>query len=60
MKIEFIQGMWAYTDTGERISVKAFKTQPSVGDSVKYVMGVPTVMGKVSDSDCVNGVCPVK
>ena len=57
MKIEFINYPYVFTDKGTRHNVSEIKGTPRVGAMLD---GNLKVQNNVVDSDCINGVCPVK
>lgn len=61
MKIEFIQYPFAFTDEGHRVSIDTIHGIPRVGSElVVRADGDYDVKASTNDSECVNGVCPVK
>lgn len=57
MKIEFINYPYVFTDEGTRIHVEDIKGTPRVGSEIDSQM---TIMNSNANSDCVNGVCPIR
>ncbi len=57
MKIEFINYPYVFTDEGTRIHVEDIKGTPRVGSEIDEQM---TIMNSNANSDCVNGVCPIR
>jgi len=57
MKIEFINYPYVFTDAGTRHNVNEIKGTPRVGAMLDQDL---QVMNNAVDSDCVNGVCPIK
>ena len=61
MIINFIQFPHVYTDTGERILIADCVQQPRVGDRLELDEDMKLYkVYKSNDSDCSNGVCPIK
>lgn len=61
MIITHIQYPYVFTDTGARISVEDINTTPKVGGRLISSENDKYDMQMTSDnSDCVNGVCPIK
>jgi hypothetical protein len=67
MKIEFINYPYVYTDNGMRIDIDAINGNPKVGAELVEnefelggVNGYYNVLVITSETECVNGVCPVK
>lgn len=63
MKIDAVIGMFAYTDTGERISVREIEgPDPKSGMIIEKTDSGYAVTGNADpkDEDCVGGVCPIK
>ena len=61
MLIEHIVFPFVYTSTGNRILIDNIVGTPRVGYSLVFIEdGKYKVEAQTSDSDCVNGVCPVK
>lgn len=57
MKIDFIQYPFVFTDAGSRHLVEDIKGTPRVGAELDNELNV---MSNVTNSDCVNGVCPIR
>jgi hypothetical protein len=57
MKIEFINYPYVFTDAGTRHSINEIKGTPRVGAMLDEALNV---LNQAVDSDCVNGVCPIK
>lgn len=57
MKIEFINYPYVFTDKGSRHNISEINGVPRVGSVLDEALNV---MSQDSDSDCVNGVCPIK
>jgi len=57
MKIEFINYPYVFTDAGTRHNISEIKGTPRVGAMLDETLNV---LNQAMDSDCVNGVCPVK
>lgn len=61
MIITHIQYPYVFTDTGTRISVEDINTTPKVGGRLISSENDKYDIQMTSDnSDCVNGVCPIK
>lgn len=61
MKIEYIQYPFVFTDSGERIDIENIKGIPRVGAELSKInIKEYEVQAVTSDSECVNGVCPVR
>ena len=58
--IEMIIYPWAYTKCGKRIRVAGILGNPSVGATIEGSGDKWKVKGISNDSDCPNGVCPIK
>ena len=59
--IQHIDYPFVFLSNGERVRVSDFKESPRVGATVtKTVDGMYAIKGVSNDSDCVNGVCPIK
>lgn len=57
MKIEFINYPYVFTDAGTRHNVTEIKGTPRVGAMLDQDL---QILNNAVDSDCINGVCPVK
>lgn len=57
MKIEFINYPFVFTDEGSRLHVEEIQGTPRVGAELDNDLNV---MSNVTNSDCVNGVCPIR
>lgn len=57
MKVEFINYPFVFTDAGTRHHVEDIKGTPRVGSELDAELNV---MNSTSNSDCVNGVCPIR
>ena len=57
MKIDFINYPFVFTDAGTRHEISEIKGTPRVGAILDEELNV---LGSSVDSDCVNGVCPIK
>lgn len=57
MKIEFINYPYVFTDAGTRHMINEIKGTPRVGAMLDEDL---TVQNQAMDSDCINGVCPIK
>jgi len=57
MKIEFINYPYVFTDEGTRHNISEINGTPRVGSVLDEALNV---MSQDVDSDCVNGVCPIK
>lgn len=61
MKIEYINYPVVYTSAGHRIEIKDIVGTPSVGsDLIEEEDGMYIVQAVSADTECVNGVCPVR
>ena len=60
MKIEYINFPAVYTDDGQRIEVKDIVGTPRVGSDLIEEEGKCIVQAVSVDTECVNGVCPVR
>lgn len=56
-KIESVIHPYVYTDDGYRFPIQDVKGQATVG---ALLDNDNNVVGSSADSDCVNGVCPIK
>lgn len=57
MKIEFINYPFVFTDAGTRHHVQEINGTPRVGSELDDELNVKS---STSNSDCVNGVCPIR
>lgn len=57
MKVEFINYPYVFTDEGTRHHVEEINGTPRVGSEIDKNM---TVQSNTMNSDCVNGVCPIR
>ena len=57
MKIEFINYPFVFTDEGSRHHVQEINGTPRVGAELDKEL---KVLSNVTNSDCVNGVCPIR
>ncbi len=57
MKIDFINYPFVFTDEGTRHQISEIKGTPRVGAMLDAELNV---LNNAVDSDCINGVCPVK
>lgn len=57
MKIEFINFPYVFTDAGTRHDIKEINGTPRVGAMLDENLNV---LNNAVDSDCINGVCPIK
>jgi hypothetical protein len=57
MKIDFINYPFVFTDEGTRHQINEIKGTPRVGAMLDEELNV---LNNAVDSDCINGVCPVK
>lgn len=57
MKIEFINYPYVFTDEGTRHEISEINGTPRVGAMLDEELNV---LNNAVDSDCVNGVCPIK
>ncbi len=57
MKIEFINYPFVFTDQGSRHHVEEIKGTPRVGAELDSELNV---LSNTMNSDCVNGVCPIR
>lgn len=57
MKIEFINVPYVFTDAGTRHEIREINGTPRVGAMLDEQLNV---LNNTVDSDCVNGVCPIK
>lgn len=57
MKIEFINYPFVFTDAGTRHHVEELNGTPRVGSEIDEQLNV---LNSTSNSDCVNGVCPIR
>lgn len=57
MTIEFINYPYVFTDQGTRHEISEIKGTPRVGAVLDADLNV---LSSAVDTDCVNGVCPVK
>ena len=57
MKIEFINYPFVFTDEGTRHNISEINGTPRVGAMLDNQLNV---LNNAVDSDCINGVCPVK
>jgi hypothetical protein len=61
MKVEYISYPFVYTDDGNRIDITNIVGHPKVGSElIVREDGEYCVQAVTSDSECVNGVCPIK
>lgn len=60
MRIEHINFPSLFTDTGDKIDIKDIIGVPRVGSELVPVNGMYKVQASTNDSECVNGVCPIK
>jgi len=58
--IDMIVGMHAYTKCGDRVDVTEITGNPRNNSQIENDGTGWKVIGNSNDSDCVNGVCPVK
>jgi len=59
--IEFIRYPHYFTSEGKRIHKEDFDKEPKLGSTVeKQPKGKYKVLTNNTNSDCVNGVCPIK
>ncbi len=57
MKIDFINYPFVFTDAGTRHQINEIKGTPRVGAVLDDELNV---LSNAVDTDCINGVCPVK
>jgi len=57
MKIEFIAHPYVFTDKGTRHHIKEIKGTPRIGSELDEELNV---LNSNANSDCVNGVCPIR
>lgn len=57
MKVEYINYPFVFTDDGKRINVAEIKGTPRVGSELDEDL---KVLNNTTNSDCVNGVCPIR
>lgn len=57
MKIEFIAHPYVITDQGTRHHIKEIKGTPRIGCELDEELNV---ISSNANSDCVNGVCPIR
>lgn len=60
MHVIGVQGMWVYTNDGNRFDVREFSPQAKEGDIIEIMDGKPVVTGRQEESDCDTGGCPVR
>ena len=60
MIITYINYPYVYTDIGKRINIEKIEGNPVVGSQLVENDYTYKVMAATSDSECVNGVCPVR
>ena len=60
MKIEYINYPVVYTSAGHRIEIKDIVGTPRLGSELIEEDGMYIVQAVSVDTECVNGVCPVR
>lgn len=60
MVIVFIKHPYCFTDDGERLNLDDIEGTPKVGSELKKFKDKYLIKAVTSDSECVNGVCPVR
>ena len=57
MRIEFINYPYVFTDEGSRHHVEDIKGTPRIGAELDVDLNV---LSSTANTDCVNGVCPIR
>lgn len=57
MKIEFINYPYVFTNEGSRHHIEDIKGTPRIGAELDLELNV---VSNNANSDCVNGVCPIR
>ena len=60
MIIEYINYPFVYTDDGYKINISQIEGTPRIGSELISNGDFYTISAITSDTECINGVCPIK
>lgn len=55
-----VQGMYVYTNDGQRFDARDFNPQAQEGDVIEIINDKPVVTGRQEEKVCGTGGCPVR